>query len=155
MAAATAVMAGVPATLQAQNWLPTVATTGNYAWENDANWSAAHPNGATLTANVTSDIFNDTNVAGTEILTITVPPTMITLGTLNIGDSGTSPDSNFRVGLSGAGTLIFDNGANDAVINAGKDLVGGDINNDDIIGANVQLNSTLVLNVPNVTGDHL
>lgn len=146
-AAAAVTVAGVlsASAAHAQTWTPTAA--GTYAWNDDANWSAAFPNAAGAVANINNDI------SGNQ--TITVPGgDGITVGTLNIGDSGAAPDSRFQIGNNGAGTLIFDNGANDAQINADKTLAHL-INDDDVIGANILLNSNLVVTVPAPTGDKL
>ena len=144
LAAAVALTAGGLLSTKAnaqQTWNQTDAAT--YAWDIDTNWTPGPmPNAAGAVANVNNDI--------TGAQTITIPGSMITLGTLNLGDGWASPDSKFTIGASaGAGTLIFDNGANDAQLNAAKDITAGDINNDDLINSNLKLNSNLVITVPN------
>jgi autotransporter-associated beta strand protein len=131
--------------LHAQTWNQ---PGGSHAWDDPENWSPNEiPNAVGAVANVNNDITSDQ--------TITVPGSTITLGVLNIGDSGEPPASRFTIGTPGAGTLIFDNGASDAQINASKVLPGVTINDDDIIGANILLNSNLVVNAGPAAGDVL
>ena len=144
-AAATTLGALAPDAHAQQQWL---GTEGNFNWDIDENWSPGpYPNAVGVIANINSDLVGDQTIA--------VPGSMPIVGVINLGDSGAAPDNKFTLGISGAGTLVFDNGASDAQLNHSKNITAGSINEEDVIGANLSLNSNLVVTVPDVAGDHL
>jgi hypothetical protein len=134
---AAAVAGILPASLYGQTWVQTAV--GTYDWANDANWTPApYPNAVGAVANLTNDIVGEQDV--------TIPTAGaggITIGVLNIGDGGASPDSKWD--LSFNSLLTFDNGTSNAQINSIKDTTG--INGWDVIWCvDIKLNSDLVVN---------
>ena len=118
MAAAVTGMFAAGAHAQ-QTWNVTEAI-GSFNWNFDENWTPGpYPNAVGIVANVNNDI--------TTAMTISIPGgDGITVGVLNLGDSGAAPDSKFTIGTApgGAGTFIFDNGPNDAQLNVANRLWG-------------------------------
>ncbi len=103
---------------------------GTYEWES-ANWDApAYPNAQGIAARCFTQ-------AGNNVWTMNNP---ITLGQLQFGgDTGAAHT------INGTGTLVFDNGANNAVLSRGSDVsttTGANIN-----VADITLNSTLNVNI--------
>ena len=150
-AAATTGVFSLPAHAQTQTWNVTEAI-GSFNWNEDVNWTPGPwPNGAGIIANVNNDI--------TTPMEIRIPGgDGATVGVLNLGDASTppppgdpnpNPDQKFTIGTlgGGAGTFIFDNGANDAQLNATKqiDPAGNTLTQFDQLGTNLTLNSNLVI----------
>ena len=138
MAAATGIFA---ASAQAQQTWNVTEAIGSFNWNEDSNWTPGpYPNAVGIVANVNNDI--------TTAMTIMMPGgDGATVGTLNLGDSGTAPDQKFTLGTApgGQGTLVFDNGPNDAQLNVLKDVTPGGINQFDQLGTNLFLNSNLAI----------
>lgn len=118
------------------DWTPT-ATSTSYNWNDGLNWlpNTGFPNAAGDVANVTADL------VGTTAQTINLN-TAITLGTLNLGDSGTGTDGQYIIAANG-GSLTFDNGASAATLNHSSQ--GSSPN--DVISANVTIGANgLIVN---------
>jgi len=80
------------------------------SWNTASNWDpVAVPGGAGSTVNLTYDL------SGTNA-TVTINTTSATVGTLNIGDSGTGTDNQYTVSASGGAKLIMDNNGSQAQI---------------------------------------
>lgn len=94
----------------------TFAATGTWSATTGGNWENANTapwvdgivaDGATFTANITSDILADTTVTLTENRTI---------GNITFNDTGAAADSRWILAASGGSVLTLDNGGSDAVI---------------------------------------
>jgi hypothetical protein len=146
MAAAVTGMLAAGAQAQ-QTWNVTEAI-GSFNWHEDSNWTPGpYPNAVGAVANVNNDIATP--------MTISIPGgDGIAVGVLNLGDSGAAPDSKFTLGTApgGAGTFVFDNGANDAQLNVVKDITDGSITEFDQLGTNLTLNSNLVIDAGPIFG---
>ncbi|MEI6603709.1 MAG: autotransporter-associated beta strand repeat-containing protein [Verrucomicrobiota bacterium] len=82
-------------------------------WSDAANWSGGVPDGVGASASLTYDIFTGTGIGPK---TVTLNTTSRTVGTLNIGDSG-SAYLGYTLAASGGAGLILDNGLLSAQIN--------------------------------------
>jgi autotransporter-associated beta strand protein len=102
---------------------------GPVAWTNANYWrpNTAFPNAVDGTANINNNITVD------NVISLNAP---VTLGTLNIGDSGTGTDSSFTITGSG-GSLTFDVSSNSAAISK----TGGGA---DTISATITLNDNVI-----------
>ena len=138
MAAAVTGLIAAGAQAQTQTWN---VDEGTFNWNFDGNWTPGpFPNAVGAVANVNNDIIGAMNI-------VMPGGDGATVGTLNLGDSGTAPDSKFTLGSApgGQGTLIFDNGTDDAHLNVAKDVTPGSISEFDQLGTNLTLNSNLVI----------
>jgi len=109
-------------------------------WSDSANWTLGGPsNGVGEIASLTNNIS-----AGPRVVTLDVG---VTLGTLNIGDSGAGTDTGFVT--TGSNMLILDNNdTNDSQINKGS----GNSANDQV-DVNLQLNDNpAITNLSNENG---
>ncbi len=136
--AAIALTVSMSSTATAQTDGSWSQTTVNGNWSNLANWAgppAAVPGGAGSTINIGANIG--------AARTVTIDTTSRTVGILNIGD--TDRTNNYTLSASGGGTLIFDNGASAAALNAVATSLA------DIISAPIVLGSTQngILNISN------
>ena len=89
-AAAVATLAGSSVAEGAAFTWTATAAGNNYLWTDTANWAGgAYPNAAGAVVNINNDIVGDQN--------IDLPSAGITLGTLNIGDSGGGASNSFTI----------------------------------------------------------
>ena len=89
-AAAVATLAGSSVAEGAAFTWTATAAGNNYLWSDTANWAGgAYPNAAGAVVNINNDIVGDQN--------IDLPSAGITLGTLNIGDSGGGASNSFTI----------------------------------------------------------
>src|SRR5687767_728029 len=156
--AATAATTGMFAlSAQAQQTWNVSEAIGSFNWHEDTNWTPGPwPNAAGMVANVNNDI-------ATPMQILMPGGDGATVGVLNLGDASTpppagdpnpNPDQKFTLGsaFGGQGTLIFDNGANDAQLNVTKDInPAATLTDFDQLGTNLTLNSNLVITANGTT----
>jgi len=140
--AIAALLAAHPASAATFTWTPTAA--GTYNWDNSGpqvNWTSGFPNALDDIANLNIDLLGGQ--------TINLNQT-ITVGTINLGDTGSAY---FGTTVAGAGgSLILDVSTGSALIskataaNTAADLISADIKlNDNLVVNNAAASGTLTL----------
>lgn len=132
----SALTAGLALSSLADTYSWTKKTTGSYDWNAAANWSpnTGFPNAVGDVANITA--------SATGYVTNALNQATVTVGILNIGDSGATTDYRrpFRIVPTTAGNaLIFDNGSGPAEINQIA------TSNGDLVAAPVQIANALTV----------
>src|SRR5437764_1420193 len=145
LAAVPSLLSSIAHAADSYSWVPTDGGTHN--WTDASNWTGgttfSFPHVIGDTAVIQSPTTTDLNVA---------LPVAVTIGNLQFGNPAHVQLTDIGNANSGAGTLVFDTGANSATITSGG--VAGAINT---ISAPIQLNTNLAIgststNSLNITG---
>lgn len=123
---------------------------GDQFWGNDANWTAAHPDGADTSARmVSSGIGANQRI---QLADAAGDDASFTIGTLTIGFGGGAPTHHYQVNnvADGTGRLIFQRTSGNAVLNFKNIFANATMS----INVGSTLNSNLTVNVERATGTH-